>query len=191
MKKIFLIILLFILLFILSSCVSKYKTSSLFKSNNYEYMITYPVKQPNEWFLFYGSTDATIYETSHGALLETIAIIIKQSPSTFGTIEIFLLDKNGKLYKEWINNLKNGKVDFVYKIEDFSNSQYNKLNIPYNTFSELYKNNVNKKSLIELFVDIGEDKILVFTFNNKNNKKLEKEIYNTINSLKRYKRINE
>lgn len=89
-----------------------------------------------------------------------------------GKIEIFLLDKDSKLYNIWINDLKNNKVDFAYKMEDFSNLKYNKLNISYNIIEELYKENITKNNLIKLFIDIGENKVLIFTFNNKNNKKL-------------------
>ena len=89
-----------------------------------------------------------------------------------GKIEIFLLDKDSKLYNIWINDLKNNKVDFAYKMEDFSNLKYNKLNISYNIIKELYKENITKNNLIKLFIDIGENKVLIFTFNNKNNKKL-------------------
>ena len=80
-----------------------------------------------------------------------------------GKIEIFLLDKDSKLYNIWINDLKNNKVDFAYKMEDFSNLKYNKLNISYNIIKELYKENITKNNLIKLFIDIGENKVLIFT----------------------------
>lgn len=174
MKKVFLII----ILFILTSC-SFYNTGILVKTNQYNYKITYPKKID----MFIGSMDSTRYELEKDKydtnFLDTIAII--------GSIEIFLLDEDGKVYTIWIKDLKTGKLDFPYIIEDFSNTNIKKLNIPYSTFKKLYKENIDKKSLIEIFVNIGENKILVFTFNNKNNKKLEKEIYKIINSLTREK----
>ncbi len=174
MKKIFLIV----LLLFFNSC-GFYETVILFKTDKYNYKIKYP-KNLN---IFIGSMDSTRYELDENIydnnFLDTIAII--------NNIEIFLLDKNSILYKTWISDLKSGKVNFVYRIENFSNLKCKKLNISYGIFEELYKENINKNSLIELFIDVGENKILVFTFDNKNNKKLEKEIYKIINSLTREK----
>ena len=183
MKK----VLVLIILFVLSSCITKYETDVIFTYKKYNYTITYPVSKHNEWVLFYGATDATIYKLEDGDILHTIAILTRQPLNLSGSIEIFLLDEDGKVYTIWIKDLKTGKLDFPYIIEDFSNTNIKKLNIPYSTFKKLYKENIDKKSLIEIFVNIGENKILVFTFNNKNNKKLEKEIYKIITSLTREK----
>ena len=209
-KKIFLLIILLILV----SC-SSYRTGSLLQTYTYDYKISYP----RTWTMFIGSTDASMYqidEVDGGGSLNTIAFINKMENkeiSVFSVpknkyekhiiqkitarIEIFLLDENGKLYKNWINDLKSEKVNFVYMIEDFSNPNNVKLNIPYKIFNKLYVENSNndKRSLIELFVNIGDGKIIVFTFNNEDiegdKNKVEKEIYKIINSLRRYKRVNE
>lgn len=157
-------------------------------------MFEYRIKYPNTWFMFNGATDANIYQINNNKNMESLNTIVfinkienKKSnifniskgkyekyttQEIIGKIEIFLLDKDSKLYNIWINDLKNNKVDFAYKMEDFSNLKYNKLNISYNIIEELYKENITKNNLIKLFIDIGENKVLIFTFNNKNNKKL-------------------
>ncbi|GMO63813.1 MAG: hypothetical protein Ta2D_10660 [Rickettsiales bacterium] len=53
-------------------------------------------------------------------------------------------------------------------------------------FKKMYNDNSDKKGLIEIFVDIGENKVVIFTFNNE--KEIEKELYEIINSLHRYDR---
>ena len=188
MKKYFLVV----LVVFLTSCISKYETNTLFEDGGYKYNITYPVSKNNKWNLFYGSTDATMYKLDDGNILHTTAILTRQSLNPSCSIEAFLLDKNGKIYESWIKELKSGELDIPYNIENFSDLKYNKLNISRDIFEKLYEKNMNKKNinkdnLMEIFVDLGKNRILLFVFDNENNKKLEKEIYKIIASLTREK----
>ncbi|GMO63820.1 MAG: hypothetical protein Ta2D_10670 [Rickettsiales bacterium] len=143
MKKIFIIL----VLVVLASCMPKYLTSTLLHTEQYEYKISYP----QQWSIFYGSTDASRYQLDKG-FLDTIAIINKYEyaektifnvnkkkdkfiiQDIIGKIEVFLLNKDSKLYKNWTKNLISGKLDFVFMIEDFSDQNDKKLNISYSVF---------------------------------------------------------
>lgn len=49
MKKVFLIV----MLLVLNSCITSYKTDTLFEDGDYKYNITYPISKNNGWFLFH------------------------------------------------------------------------------------------------------------------------------------------
>ena len=74
--------------------ITEYETSTLFKDDGYEYKITYPVSEDNEWSIFYGATDATMYKLEDGSISKTINIITKQKPNSDCAIEVFLINKN-------------------------------------------------------------------------------------------------
>jgi hypothetical protein len=215
-NKIILIILVIIIIPITSLIIvhkTKYKTSILFKTDNYKYEITYPIKQPNEWSLTYGSTDETEYPLKNGEILKTIATIRKLAPkknvvkygniimgkAIGGTIEIFILAKSGQAYKEV---LKSGETVEIL-LANFSNAKNNKVSLPLKKFYNWLDNDRDNNKLLKVIFDIEKDKVILFFFYgssysinydyygdtgyDKEDKKLIiKEFHKIINSLRRY-----
>ena len=176
-------ILLIILLLILTSCILRYKTSTLFENDGYKYNITYPVSKHNEWTLFYGATDSTIYELEDGSILQTIAIINEQGIFG-GAVEIYILDKDSFAYKNLLKSSRNGFKVFFENIS-------NKKNINVEDIYNWIENKDNK--MLSVLYEIGNNKVILFVIsdNSNNKKKTGREIYKIINSLTREKINNE
>lgn len=188
-KKIILIVLMFVLI----SCSTnykepKYKTSALFKTEKYEYKISYP----KDWVFFKGAVENPRFyrgKNSKGEreFLETTAVISKTySYNEANTlIRVFILDKNtdNKMYQSALKNT------WFYPLvtKDFSNPKDEKLYIPYDALDKWYL--TTRHSSIEIYVEIGENKVIMFYFKNDedvvNKEQLGKEFYNIINSLQR------
>ena len=177
MKKYFLII----IIFILTSCISRYKTSTLFENDGYKYNITYPVSKHNEWFLFHGSTDASIIEFKNESL-HALAIITKQNSFFGGSIEVYILNRDSSIYKTLSDPLKEEDSNTLFfDIQD----KERKIN-----FEDIYKWSVNKDdSSLTIAYNLNQNKALLFLVdeNAKDKKEISKEIYKIINSLTREK----
>ena len=162
--------------------ITEYETSTLFKDDGYEYKITYPVSEDNEWSIFYGATDSTIDKLEDGSILKTTAIISKQKTFGFGcSIEVYILNKNSFAYK---NLLKSSNDEFkiiFLNIRDKNEKKY---------FEDIYNwsNNKNNKMLSIIYNIENNDVILfVISENAKDKKEISKDIYKIINSLTREK----
>lgn len=201
-------IILIVAMFVLSSCTTKYKTSNLFQTKKYNYTISYPIKQPNEWFLFYGSTDASMLKLSDGSFLHSVAIITKQDArkkttsdkkcvidkAIGGSIQIFILDKDNTKHQNLLklinNNLKILSVDF-------SNTKNNETYISLRDIYNQFNNNENCCGDLSITFDIGENKVILFFFygasdsesykayTKKDKEQIGKEFYKIISSLTR------
>ena len=184
MKKYFLII----IIFILTSCISKYKTSTLFEDGGYKYNITYPVSKHNEWSLFYGATDSTIYQLEDGSIFQTTNIISKQKPNPGSAIEVYILNKDSFSYKSLLESIKEN--DFkLFIINDISRKAKSKLSV--NNIYDWIKNKDDK--MLSVIYEIGNNKVILFVIseNSKDKKKTGREIYKIISSLTREKINNE
>ena len=181
----FILILSFIGITVLSNAnavgITEYETSTLFKDDGYEYKITYPVSEDNEWSIFYGATDSTIDKLEDGSILKTTAIITKQKPSFDGIIEIFVLKE-----KEYKNLFINKDNSFMFDISNLKNENFSKLE---KNIENFYKNNTNN-TYFSIIVDIKKNReIILFTFRGemKEKKQTIKEFVKIISSLTREK----
>ena len=134
----------------------EYETSTLFEDDGYKYNITYPVSEDNEWSIFYGATDATMYKLEDGSISKTINIITKQKPNSDGIIEVFILKE-----KEYKNLFINKNNSFVFNISNLKNENFSELEEKMENF---YKDN-NGNTYFSVIVNIEENKkIILFTF---------------------------
>ena len=160
MKKILLIS----IIFVLNSCITRYKTSTLFEDDGYKYEISYPISKHNEWSLFYGATDSTIYKLEDGSILKTMAILNEQGIFG-GAIEIYILDKDSFSYKSLLKSSRSG---FKVFFENIDNTKKN------TNVEDIYNwiDNKNNKMLSVVY-EIGNNKVILFVIseNSKDTKK--------------------
>ena len=178
MKKYFLVV----LLMFLTSCISKYETNTLFEDGGYKYNITYPVSKNNEWFLYNGSTDASVIKLKDGTSLYATAIIIKQKTFGFGgSIEVYILNKDSTIYNALLKFSNENSRPIFLNIQD----KEKKL-----SFENIYKWFVDKndKTLVVLY-NLNQNKVILFAIdeNSKNKKEMAKDIYKILSSLTREK----
>lgn len=162
--------------------ITEYETSTLFKDDDYEYKITYPVSEDNEWFLYHGTTDTSVIKFK-GEILNSLAVIIKQKTFGFGcSIEVYILNKDSSVYKTLSNPLK--KEDSNTLFFDIQNKE-KKIN-----FEDIYKRSLNEDdNLLTVIYNLNQNKAILFIIdeNVKDKKEISKDIYKIINSLTREK----
>ena len=155
----FILILSFVNIIIFSNVngenTTEYETSTLFEDDGYKYNIIYPISEHNEWSLFHGGTDATMYKMEDESISQTTNIITKQKPSFDGIIEVFILKE-----KEYKNLFINKNNSFVFNISNLKNENFSELEEKIENF---YKDN-NGNTYFSVIVNIEENKKNYFIY---------------------------